>query len=54
MTAEETKNATPAGALMVESYFPTFIFYKDFPDGDELNATLKPRIYAWRTQDEES
>ena len=53
MTAEEIKNATPAGALMMERYFSTVIFYKDFPDADELNATLKPRIYSWRSQDED-
>jgi uncharacterized protein (TIGR02466 family) len=39
--------------LVFESFFPTRIYRFDAPDAAELNAALKPRIYALRTRDPE-
>jgi uncharacterized protein (TIGR02466 family) len=40
------------GSLSREIYFPTLIYYSDLPEARELNDALKPRIYAWRAEDE--
>jgi uncharacterized protein (TIGR02466 family) len=37
--------------LVVERYFPTLIFFRDLPNGAELNDAIKPAIYAWRGTD---
>src|SRR5262249_34482055 len=34
-------------------YFPTLIYYCDVPAGDELNASIKPHLYAWRESEPE-
>jgi uncharacterized protein (TIGR02466 family) len=41
----------PAVKLVRELYFPTFIHYQDLADATELNAAIRPAIYAWRTAD---
>jgi uncharacterized protein (TIGR02466 family) len=37
--------------FVAESYFPTVIFFRDLPNGAELNDAIKPAIYAWRDAD---
>jgi len=51
---QETKgdSARPI-ALAREFYFPTPIYYADLPEARSLNEAIKPRIYAWRTEDQE-
>lgn len=41
-----------AGKLFRESYFPTFIYYRDVPGTGDLNDDLKKKIYAWKRRDE--
>lgn len=40
------------GALYLERYFPTLIYFRDFPDGAALNARLLAAIRAIRAEDE--
>ena len=40
-----------AVTLRRELYFPTFIYFADFEDGDALNAHLRTELYAWREED---
>lgn len=42
-----------AGMLYREAYFPTFIFFRDVPDAEDLNDSLKKKIYAWKRQDKQ-
>jgi uncharacterized protein (TIGR02466 family) len=44
-------DAQKVASFECESYFPTLIFYKDLPNASELNAVVKPAIYAWRDAD---
>jgi uncharacterized protein (TIGR02466 family) len=37
--------------MTAEAYFPTFIYFRDLPNGPELNACLKPAIYTLREED---
>jgi uncharacterized protein (TIGR02466 family) len=37
--------------LVAESYFPTLIFFRDLPNGLEINDAIRPAIYAWRDTD---
>ncbi len=53
MATEQTKGKAPTGELVRESFFPTYIFFKDFADAGELNVSLKKQIHAWRAQDQE-
>ena len=53
MATEQAKDKAPAGDLVTESFFATYIYYKDFPDADELNASIKKHVRAWRAQDQE-
>ncbi len=53
MNVEPAQDATRANSVMMERYFPTLIFYQDLPDAAELNARVKPHIYAWRAADQE-
>jgi uncharacterized protein (TIGR02466 family) len=41
------------GDLNREYYFPTPIYYRDVPGAAELNARIRPLIYAWRERDPE-
>jgi uncharacterized protein (TIGR02466 family) len=44
----------PSGSkLVAEAYFPTLIFFRDLPNGPEVNAVLKPAIYTLREDDPE-
>jgi uncharacterized protein (TIGR02466 family) len=42
-----------AGTLYRESYFPTFIFFRDIPDAEDLNENLKQEIYTWKHRDKD-
>lgn len=39
------------GAMMLESYFPTQIFYRDFDGAEPFNQALARDIRAWRDAD---
>ncbi len=41
------------GILMRETYFPTFIYFRDLAEGPSINQALTPHIYAWREEDRE-
>jgi uncharacterized protein (TIGR02466 family) len=51
MTADANGAGGQQGRLNRELYFPTFIFFKDLPDGASLNAGLCEEIYAMREND---
>ena len=38
------------GKLIREVYFPTFVYFKDLPNGKDINETIKPHIYNWRAE----
>lgn len=38
---------------MAERHFATLIFFRDLANAQEINAVIKPAIYAWRAQDPE-
>jgi uncharacterized protein (TIGR02466 family) len=44
--------ADALGALYLERYFPTLIYYRDLPDGVALNARFLEAIRAIRAEDE--
>lgn len=46
-----TETNTTGGKIHREAYFPTFIFFKDLPDGRSLNDGLTQAIYAMREED---
>ena len=37
--------------IVRETFFPTFVYYADLAGAKELNAEIKPLIYAWRARD---
>ncbi len=39
------------GAVLRESYFPTYIYFRDFPDGQSLNTDLLKAIRSAQTED---
>lgn len=45
--------SAPAARLIRELYFPTCIFFQDLEGAAELNAAIKPCVYAWRAEDAE-
>jgi uncharacterized protein (TIGR02466 family) len=45
---QNAPDRAPGLRLVGESYFPTLIFFRDLPNGPELNDAIKPAIYAWR------
>jgi uncharacterized protein (TIGR02466 family) len=48
---QNNQDRSPGPRLVAEAYFPTLIFYRDLPNGADLNATTKPAIYALRDAD---
>jgi len=51
MQNEPSGNAAQSGTLKRELYFPTLIYHVDLPGSDELNSSVKARIYTLRTED---
>ena len=52
MQKERPSGAPQLGELIREIHFSTLIYYRDLPDSETLNETIKPHIYAWRSQDQ--
>ena len=50
MRMQDQQDQAPGIRLTAEAYFPTLIFFRDLPNGPELNARLKPAIYALREE----
>lgn len=51
MPMQNQEDQAPGIRLTAEAYFPTLIFFRDLPNGPELNARLKPAIYNLREED---
>lgn len=49
----ETGRSAVAPKVLKELYFPTQIYFFDFPDADRLNRRLKRHIRKWRDNDPE-
>lgn len=48
---EEKVPQEDLGAVLRESYFPTYIYFRDFPDGQSLNADLLKSIRSAQAED---
>ena len=53
MESERPGHSARRGELIRKIYFSTPIYYQDLPDAEKLNETIKPQIYAWKSQDQE-
>ena len=49
---DEPQGTEKSFTLTRKIFFPTMIYYRDLPEADTLNATIKPHIYRWRDEDE--